>query len=185
MNTSNGSSFPRLQFFINCSSMAPFHGLQSFRNRLLHRGSSTGLQVLPVRLLHRGLLSPWVHRSCQGACSCVGFPWGHSLLWAPSCCDMGSSRECRWAHGVSAHGVPAPWAAGTQLPLHALHHRLQGTLPCSTCSPSFCIDLACSHSSLQLQLPLSSFCPPLQSLIPVVLVWLLAPLETGKAAGPS
>ena len=38
MNCSNMSPSHRLQFFINCSSAGPFHGVQSSRNRLHHRG---------------------------------------------------------------------------------------------------------------------------------------------------
>ncbi|KAK4810998.1 hypothetical protein QYF61_014471 [Mycteria americana] len=50
---------------MNCSSVDPLHGVQSFRNRLLQHGSPTGSQVLPANLLQRGLFSPWGHRSCQ------------------------------------------------------------------------------------------------------------------------
>ena len=39
---------------------------------------SMGLQVLP------------------GTCSSMGFPWGHSLLWASTCSGVGSSMGCRW-----------------------------------------------------------------------------------------
>ena len=49
----------------NCPSMGPFHRVQSFRNRLLQRGSPAGSQVLLANLLRRGLLSPRVHRSWQ------------------------------------------------------------------------------------------------------------------------
>ena len=65
MNFSNVSPSHRLQFFINCSSMGPFHGVQSFRNRLLQRGSPAGSQVLPANLLQHGLLSLQGHRPCQ------------------------------------------------------------------------------------------------------------------------
>jgi len=49
----------------NCPSVGPSHKVQSFRNRLLHRGSPTGSQALPANLLQCGLLSLWVHRSWQ------------------------------------------------------------------------------------------------------------------------
>ncbi|XP_074894868.1 tRNA:m(4)X modification enzyme TRM13 homolog isoform X3 [Buteo buteo] len=39
-----------------------------------------------------------------GACSSTGFPWGHSLLRAPTCSSMGSSMGCRW---ISA----PPWTS--------------------------------------------------------------------------
>jgi len=42
-----------------------FHGIQSFKNRLLQCRSPVGSQVLPANLLQYGLLSPWLHRSCQ------------------------------------------------------------------------------------------------------------------------
>jgi len=41
------------------------HRVQSFKNRLLQRGSPMGSQALPGNLLRYGLLSPWVHRSWQ------------------------------------------------------------------------------------------------------------------------
>jgi len=37
-----------LQLFKNCSSVGAFHGVQSFRNRQLQRGSPTGSQALPA-----------------------------------------------------------------------------------------------------------------------------------------
>jgi len=58
-------SFPRLQLFTNHPSMGDFHGVQSFRNRLLQRGSPKGSQALPANLLWHGLLSPQVRRSWQ------------------------------------------------------------------------------------------------------------------------
>jgi len=64
-NWSSMSPSHGVQFFTNCSSVGPFNGVQSFRKRLLQRGSPMGSQALPASLLQRGLLSPWVHRSCQ------------------------------------------------------------------------------------------------------------------------
>ncbi|KAK4806754.1 hypothetical protein QYF61_005550, partial [Mycteria americana] len=80
-NFSNRSLSHGLQFFMNCSSTGPFYGVQSFRNRLLQRGSPMGAEILPANLLlcgppmgaeilpanllQRGLLSPQGHRSCQ------------------------------------------------------------------------------------------------------------------------
>jgi len=115
-------SFPRLQLFTNCSSVAPSQGLQSFRNRLLQLGSPTGSQALPTNLLLRGLFSPQVCRSWQEP----------APAWAP--------------HGVTAsfRHSPAPaWGPfywlqvdicstvdlygleGDDLPHHCLHHELQ------------------------------------------------------------
>ncbi|KAK4831375.1 hypothetical protein QYF61_017506 [Mycteria americana] len=65
MTFSSMSPSHGLQFFTNCSNVGPFHGVQSFRNRVLQRGFPTRSQVLPTNLLQHGLLSPWVHRSCQ------------------------------------------------------------------------------------------------------------------------
>jgi len=65
MNFSNVSPSHRLQFFTNYPSMGPFHGVQSFRNRLLQRGSPMGSQALPANLLQHGLFSPQVHGTCQ------------------------------------------------------------------------------------------------------------------------
>jgi len=108
MNFYNTSPSCRLQFFMNCSGVDPLHGVQSFRNRLLQRGSPTESQVLPTNLLWRGLLSPWVHRSCQEP----------APAWAP--------------HGVAAsfRHPPAlvwgpPWDAGGYLLHHGLLHGLQ------------------------------------------------------------
>ncbi|KAF4796369.1 hypothetical protein TURU_084691 [Turdus rufiventris] len=44
----------RLQFFMNCSSVDPFYGVQSFRHKLLQHGSAMGSQVLPANLLQYG-----------------------------------------------------------------------------------------------------------------------------------
>ncbi|NXC66527.1 PLCZ1 phosphodiesterase, partial [Anhinga anhinga] len=66
MNFSNVPPSHGLQFFTNLlQHWGPSHGVRSFRNRLLQCGSPVGPQALPANLLQRGLLSPWVHRSCQ------------------------------------------------------------------------------------------------------------------------
>jgi len=65
MECSNMGPSHRLQLFTKHSSVGPFHGVQSFRNRLLWCGSPVGSQALPANLLQHGLLSPQVHRSCQ------------------------------------------------------------------------------------------------------------------------
>jgi len=81
------------QFFMNFSSVSPSHGAQSFRNRLLQRGSSRG------------------HKPCQQTCSGVGSSLHgsagpgrsllqrgapHSLLRAFTCSGVGSSLGCAW-----------------------------------------------------------------------------------------
>lgn len=56
----------RLPFFINCSCVGPFHGLQSFRKRLLQPEFPTGCS------------------SCQKTCPCEGYsPWGAMWISAP------------------------------------------------------------------------------------------------------
>ncbi|KAK4828316.1 hypothetical protein QYF61_025328 [Mycteria americana] len=89
-NFSNVSPSHGLQFFMNCSSVGPFHGVQSFRNRLLQHRSPTGSQVLPANLLQHGLLSPWVHRSCQEPAPAqashgvtASFRHPSALVWGP------------------------------------------------------------------------------------------------------
>jgi len=104
-NFSNMSPSLGRQSFTNCPSMGPFHRVQSFRNRLLQRESPTESPALPANLLQRGVLSPWLHRSCQEPAS-VQAPhrvtafFGHTHLF--------------W-HGVlpGLHCGP-PWTAGGQ-----------------------------------------------------------------------
>jgi len=57
MNHSSLGASHRLQFFINCSSMGPFHRLQSSRNRLLQQGSPIVSHALLENLLQHGLIS--------------------------------------------------------------------------------------------------------------------------------
>ena len=83
-----------------------------------------------TNLLHRGLLSPQV---LPGACSSMGSPWCHSLVWASSCSGMGLFLVCRWVSAppwisMGCGGQPAsPWssprAAGKSL-LWCLEHLL-------------------------------------------------------------
>jgi len=70
-----------------CSSVGP-HGVTSPASKPAPAWAplSTGPQVLP------------------GACSSVGSPQGHSLLWVSTCSGLGSSTGCRW---ISA----PPWAS--------------------------------------------------------------------------
>jgi len=96
-----------LQFFKNCSSMGPFFGLQSFRNRLLHPRSSTGSQVLPENMLQCGLLSTGSHVLLE-ACSNTGSPCGHSSFEHPPALAWGAPQ---FAGGYQVCHEP-PWAAG-------------------------------------------------------------------------
>jgi len=168
-----------LQLFTNCPSVGPPHGVQSFRNRLLQRGSPTGSQALPANLLRRRLLSPRVRRSWQepaparapqGVTASFRYPpapaWGsfHRLQ-----VDICSTMDL---HGLQGHSLPH----------HGLHHELQGKALCfgilSTSSPSFFTDLGVcrvasltsSHSSLLTAVsPQVFFLPFLNYVIPEAL----------------
>ena len=102
-----------LQLFPNCSSMCHFYRVQSFRNRLLQRGSPTGSQVLPANLLQRGLFFP---QDLSGACSTTSFPWGPSLLQAhPPALVVLHGLQVEICSTVNLHGLQgtaaSPWAA--------------------------------------------------------------------------
>ena len=83
MKFSNVSPSHGLKFFTNCSSVGPFHRVQSFRNRLLQHGFPTGSQSpLGIHLLQRGVLhrlqwisAPlWTSLGCRGrACLTIVF----------------------------------------------------------------------------------------------------------------
>ncbi|KAK4830276.1 hypothetical protein QYF61_009369 [Mycteria americana] len=138
-------TLPTLQFFINCPSMGPFHGVQSFRNRLLqpwvpHRVTSPASKPAPV----------WAPLSTSpqvlpGACSSVGLPWGTASL------RHIHLFQHRVLHGLQVDICSIINLQGLQVdslshhgPHHGLHHGLQGNLcssAWSTSSPSFFADL--------------------------------------------
>jgi len=138
-------SFPWAAALHELPHRGSFHGVQSFRNRLLQCGSPMGSQALLANLLQCGLLSPWVHRPARTLLQ-HGLPTGSQLPSGIHLLCCGASMGCR-----------------DRLPHHGLLHRLQGN-PCfgawSTSFPSFftdpgvcrAISLTSSHSSLQLQL---------------------------------
>jgi len=146
MNCSNVSPSQGLQFLTNCPRVGPFHGVQSFKNRLLQCVSPTGSQVLSASLLQRGLLSPWVHRSCQepaperalqGVTDSFGLP--PASVWGPPWVAGRYLLHCGppWA----AEGQPAlPWsspqAAGEAL-LRPLEHLLPLLLSVTLISAEF------------------------------------------------
>jgi len=171
---SNESPSHGLQLFINCPSVGPFLGVQSFRNRLPQRGSPMGSQALPANLLRYGLLSPQVHRSWQEPAPAWGSLRGHSLFRAhPPALVWGPFHRLQMeiCSTVDLHGLQED-----SLPHHGLHHELQGKTPClgiwSTSSPSFFADLGvcravsltCSHSSLTAISPQIFFFPFLNML---------------------
>ncbi|KAK4810770.1 hypothetical protein QYF61_007744, partial [Mycteria americana] len=123
----------------NCSSAGPFHGVQSFRNRLLQCGSPTGSQVLPANLLQHGLLCmrlqvlPGAYASTGFQGITASFKRTH-LLWRGDLHRL----QVDICSTVDLHGLQ-----GDSLPHHGLHHGLQGNLCSSawnTSSPSFFTD---------------------------------------------
>lgn len=83
-------------------SISPFHGVQSFQNRLLCLAGSQGITCSSVSFS----LSPWVHR-WAAACSSVGFPQCHSLICASTCSSTEPWMGCRCISGspVGLHGL--------------------------------------------------------------------------------
>ena len=170
-NFSNIGTSHGVKFSMNCPSVGPSHGVQSFRNRLLQRGSPTRSQALPANLLRRELLSPQVHRSCQEPAPAQA-PYGvtasfrhpPALVWGPF-----HRLQVDICSTVDLHGLQED-----SLPHHGLLHGLQWNLcSWSTSCPSFftnlgvcrVVSLTYSHSSLQLQLLLrSNFSPFLHTL---------------------
>jgi len=146
MNFPNVSPSQGLQFLTNCSTVAPFHGVQPFRNRLLQSGSPVGSQA---NLIQCVLLSPRVHRSWQEpaparASHGVTASFGHppALAWGPSWAAGGYLlyRGPPWA----AEGQPASlwsssWAAAESLLWHLDH-----VLPLLLHGP-WCLQSCCSH----------------------------------------
>ena len=126
--------------FTILSSVDPFHGVQSFRNRLLHFGSPTGSQVLQANLLQCGPLfmghisfqepAPvWAlhgvtaslghihllwHGSCTGCRWICAPPWSSMGYRGTTCFTMVFSRCCR---GISALAQAAPSAPPSSLTL--------------------------------------------------------------------
>jgi len=110
------------RFCTSCPSVGLSHRVQSFRSRLLQRGSPTGSKVLPANLFHHGLLSPRVCRSC-----CELLLQVLPELQVEICSTM------------DLHGLQ-----GNSLPHHGLLHGLQGNLcsgAWSTSSPPSALTL--------------------------------------------
>jgi len=100
-----------LQLFTNCPNMGPFHGVQSFRNTLLQRGSPTGSQTLPLKPAPALAPLSTGPQGLAGAYCSARSPRGHSLLQAPTCSGMGSLPQV--TGGYLLHHGP-PWAARGQ-----------------------------------------------------------------------
>lgn len=116
-----------------------WHGVQSFRNRVLQLWSPTGPQVLPAKLFHCGLLWSPGHRSFQepapvwtthkitASSEPPSSPvWTSHKITAssehPSAPEWGPAQA---VGGSLIHCEPS-WAAVGQLPHHGLQHRFQG-----------------------------------------------------------
>jgi len=165
MNCSSVSPCHGLQLFTNCLSMGSSHGVQSFRNRLLQRGSPTGSQALPANLLQRGLLSPWVRRSCQEPAP-VRAPHGvtasfrhpPALVWGPfhrlqveicstmdlhglqgaACLTMVCCTGCRRTSALSAGACPHPPSSLTLVSAAFFLSHIVTPLQLLLCSISAC-----------------------------------------------
>ena len=165
-----------LQFSTN------FSKLESFRNRLLQRGSPTGSQALPANVHHHRLLSPQLCRSWQETTPAqaphgvtASFRHPPAPMWGPF-------------HGLQVEICSTEDLHGLQvvhMPHHGLHHDLQGKALClsvsSTSSPSFFTDFGVcrvvsftsSCSSLSTAVSLQFFLPLLNHVIPEALPPLL------------
>jgi len=95
MNFSNVRPSCGLQFFTKYSSVGPFHEVQPFMKRLLQCGSPTRSQVLPVGSTLHGSTGP------AKSLLQVGFPQGHSLLWAYLPAPLWTSIGCRRTAGLT------------------------------------------------------------------------------------
>ena len=149
-----GSSHGR-QFFMNCSSLGPSHGVQSFRNRLLQCESPAGSQDLSANLLQHGLLSPWVHMSRQKPVPAQAPHRVTASFRHPPAPAQGPFHglQVEICSTMDLHGLQG----------HSLPHGLQGNLcsgAWSTSSHSFFTDLGvCRVVSLTYILtPLSRCC---------------------------
>jgi len=125
-NFCNMSPSHRLQLFTNCPRVGPFHGVQSFRNRLPQSGSLPWGAVLqeqaaPEWVPHR-VTSPaskpapvWASlfmalQVLATVCSSADSQWGHTVLQAPTCSGM---RSLPWAtSGYLLHRGPPRTAGG-------------------------------------------------------------------------
>ena len=101
-------SFPQAAALHKLPQHDSFPWEQSFRKGLLQCGSPTESQAPPKNLLLCGLLSPWIHRSCQEPAPAQVSPQDHSLLQASTCSGVGSLP--RGAGGYLLHRGP-PWTA--------------------------------------------------------------------------
>lgn len=82
---------------------------------LFHGATSPASKPAPAWVPHS--MRPQV---LPGVCSHMGFPWGHSCLWAFTSSSVGPSIGCRWGTllqngppwAAAASPWSSPWAAG-------------------------------------------------------------------------
>lgn len=110
-------SFSQAAVFVNCSSVGPFHGVPSFRNKLLQCGSLLGSWVLLAKLLQYRLLSS------------QGTDPARSLL-------HGVLVSTGWIHLLQCGSLHELEEAS--LLLHGLHHER-----CNTCSSAWSTSFSC------------------------------------------
>jgi len=80
MNFSNVSSSHVLQFFTICTSMGPFHGVQSFRIRVFQHGPPHGVTSPASKPAPAWATLSTDPQVLPRSCSCARCPWGHTLL---------------------------------------------------------------------------------------------------------
>jgi len=166
MNPSHG-----LQLFTNCPSMGPFHGVQSFRNRLLQHGSPRG------------------HKPCQQTCCSMGSSLHGSVGPGRSLLQCGLPAGCRW---ISAPPWTSMGCRGTACLTRVFSTSCRGKLsalapvappPCSYFTDlGVCraVSLTSSHSSLLSAVLLQLFFFPLlkhvitEALLPSLIALALA-----------
>jgi len=118
---------------MNCSRVGHFHGVQSFRRRLIQHGFSTESQVLPGNLIQCGLLSPWVRRSCQEIASA----WtSHGFTASFGCIYLLQRGVCHGLQVDISSTVGLHGCRGTACLIHGAQHGLQENVCSGTWSIS-------------------------------------------------
>lgn len=85
---------------IYCSGGGPFHGAESFRNRLLQHWYPAGHKSFQQNCSRLGFS---LHRILTGLCSNMDFPQGHSLLQVSTCSNTEQSSRGDLCSTVDLH----------------------------------------------------------------------------------